>query len=79
MKDRKISRGSMVDTEKCISETGGNRFMTILMASARAREISRQHKSSEDPAHCYPIVSALIDCQEGRVGQEYIKKIPNSR
>jgi DNA-directed RNA polymerase subunit K/omega len=79
MTDRKTSRGTMVDTEKFISETGGNRFMSILMASARAREISRQHKSSEDPAHCYPIVSALLDCQEGRVGQEYIKKIPKSR
>lgn len=75
MQSRKLSRSSSIDTDKCVSETGGNRFMMILMASARAREISKQHKHSENPEHCYPIISALQECQEGKIGVEYIRKV----
>ena len=71
----KLSRGTSLDIEKCVEMSGGNRFNLVLMASARSREISRQHKHSDSREHVYPIVSALMEFQEGKIGPEYIKKV----
>lgn len=71
----KLSRGPGVDIEKCVEMSGGNRFNLVLMASVRSREITRQHKHSESREHIYPVVSALMEFQEGKIGPEYIKKV----
>jgi DNA-directed RNA polymerase omega subunit len=72
---RVLSRGTEINIENCVKNVGDNRFDLVLIASARSREISRQHKMSEDRTHIYPAVSALLDIQEGRIGTEYLKKV----
>jgi DNA-directed RNA polymerase omega subunit len=76
MKKLDLSRGTDVDTEKCVENAGGNRFNLVLIASARAREIRRQHASSDKREHVHSIVTALKDIQEGTVEpRKYLSKV----
>jgi DNA-directed RNA polymerase omega subunit len=75
MKAKVLSRGPSIDTEKCVKNVGGNRFDLVLIATARARELARQHKHAELITHPNSPVNALLDVQEGRVGREYLKKV----
>jgi DNA-directed RNA polymerase omega subunit len=68
------SRGTQIDTEQCVEQVE-NRFDLILIASARARELVRRHKKSGNTAHINPMVTSLLDIQNGKVGREYLKKI----
>ena len=70
-----LSRGPQIDTEQCAENAGGNRFDLVLIASARAREISRRHKHDELTTQVNAPVSALLDIQNGLVGREYLKKV----
>jgi len=70
-----LSRGPMIDTEKCVRNVGLGRFDLVLIATARAREISRQRKASESIEHINPGVSALLEIQEGKIGIEYLRKV----
>ena len=69
------SRGPGVDTEKCVQQVGGSRFDLVLIATVRARELSRRHKSSELTTQLNAPVSALLDIQAGKIGREYLKKV----
>ncbi len=40
------SRGPNIDTQKCVEQAGGNRFDLVLIATVRARELSRRHKAA---------------------------------
>jgi DNA-directed RNA polymerase subunit K/omega len=60
------SRGPDLDIEKAIAESGGNRFHMVIEASARARQIRRQNASSNRFDHTHPVVTALIEFQEGK-------------
>ena len=64
-----------IGTEKCVENIGGNRFDLVLIASARARELSRRHKAAELQTQMNAPVSALLDVQSGDVGREYLKKV----
>ena len=75
MKNKSLSRGPEIDTEKCVENVGGNRFDLVLIASARARELSRRHKAAELETQMNAPVGALLDVQSGVVGREYLKKI----
>ena len=75
MSIKKLSRGTTIDTEKCVEMIGGNRFDMVLIASIRARELSRQHRHAENKEQLNAPVTALHDIQEGRVGREYLKRI----
>jgi len=75
MKSRIGSRGSEIDTQKCVENVGDNKYDLILIASARAREIRRQHKDSDQFEHIHSTVTALLDVQDGRVGREYLKRV----
>jgi DNA-directed RNA polymerase omega subunit len=70
-----LSRGPGIDTEKCVEIVGGNRFDLVLIASIRANEISRKHRYNETPGTVMPVVSALQEIQEGKIGKEYLKKV----
>jgi hypothetical protein len=70
-----LSRGTTIDTEKCIENVGGNRFDLVIAAAARSREISRRHRLAELTTQINAPVAALLDIQEGRVGKEYLKKV----
>jgi len=69
------SRGTMIDTEQCVVNVGHNRFNLVLIATARAREIKRQHKESEKREHIFPIITALEEIQDGKIGSDYIRKV----
>jgi DNA-directed RNA polymerase omega subunit len=69
------SRGTLINTEQCVENVGTNRFDLVLIATARAREIRRQHRESEKREHIFPIVTALQEIQEGKVGKEYLAKV----
>jgi DNA-directed RNA polymerase subunit K/omega len=69
------SRGSTIDTQKCLENVGGNRFEMVLIASVRAREIARRNKSSDRIEHTGAQVSALLDIQNGKVDRFYLKKV----
>jgi DNA-directed RNA polymerase omega subunit len=69
------SRGPGVDTEKCVAQVGGNRFDLVLIATVRARELSRRHKAAGHATQINAPVSALLDIQDGKIGREYLKKV----
>ena len=75
MKISKLSRGPSIDVEKCVNMVGDNRFNLVLIASIRARELSRQHRHDENKSQLNAPVQALLDIQEGRIGLSYLKKI----
>lgn len=69
------SRGSQLNTEKCVENVGGNRFNLVLVASVRSREISRRNRYDENNAGINAPVTALLEIQEGKVGIDYLKKV----
>lgn len=76
MKSRVLSRGPQINTEKCVELSGTGRFDMVLAAAARAREIRRQHKSSDKYEHTHAVVTALLDIQEGRINTaDYFIKV----
>jgi DNA-directed RNA polymerase omega subunit len=70
-----LSRGPGIDTELCVENVGSGRFDLVLIATARAREIRRQHRESDKREHIFPIVTALQEIQEGKIGKEYLSKV----
>jgi DNA-directed RNA polymerase omega subunit len=76
MKKLDLSRGTEIDTEVCVDNAGGNRFDLVLIASARAREIRRQHSSSDKREHVHAIITALEDIQRGEIEpRKYLSKV----
>ena len=69
------SRGPSIDTEKCVEQAGGNRFDLVLIASVRAKELSRRHRQAELITPLHSPVSALLDIQAGKIGPEYLKRV----
>jgi len=70
-----ISRGTLLDNEKCVELSGGNRFNLVIMAAARARELRRQHASSQRFEDVHTNVTALLEFQEGKQDASYMKKV----
>jgi DNA-directed RNA polymerase subunit K/omega len=78
-----ISRGTLIDTDKCVELAGGNRFNLVIMAAARSRELRRQNSSSQKFEDVHTNVTALLEFQNGKVDGTYMKTIkfnePNDR
>jgi DNA-directed RNA polymerase omega subunit len=70
-----LSRGPEINTEQCVKNVGDGRFDLVLIASARAREIRRQHRESDKREHIFPVVTALEEIQAGKIGKEYLLKV----
>lgn len=70
-----LSRGSEIDTQLCVKNSGTNIFGLVLIATVRAREIREQHKESEKREHIFPIIPALQEIQEGKIGKDYLDRI----
>jgi DNA-directed RNA polymerase omega subunit len=75
MKAKTLSRSPTLDNEQCVKNVGGNRFNLVLIAAERSREIKRQHKDSDKREHVYSAITALTEIQEGKIGEDYLKKI----
>jgi len=61
-----------ISSQKAV-EMVGNRFDLILIAAARAREISKKNTTTTTGNR--PCVQALRDVESGLVGREYLRKI----
>jgi len=70
-----LSRSTEIDIEKCVKNADNNRFNLVLMAAARAREIRRNNTHSNRQEHIHATTTALLEYQEGKYGNEYIRKV----
>jgi DNA-directed RNA polymerase omega subunit len=70
-----LSRGPGINTEQCVKNVGNGKFDLVLIATARAREIRRQHRDSDKREHIFPVVTALEEIQAGKIGREYLLKV----
>ena len=64
--NQKDSRGTSIDLEKCI-EQSGNRYKLVIEAAALARDIKRKNRHSPYREHRFPQVTALKLIEEGKV------------
>ena len=60
------SRHEQLDVEKCVKQSGGNRFDLIIAASNRARQIKTQNQNSTHMEHHHGVLTALLEIQHGR-------------
>lgn len=74
MSHKELSRGPQIDMDLCTAMVGG-RFDLVLIASTRAREISKAGREREDGKMTRSIVEALLEVQEGKIGREYLAKV----
>ena len=72
---RKVSRGSQVDMERVIRQSGNGRFDMVIQATQRAREIKQQNKHSMREEHLHGVVTALLEIESGKVDQDYALKV----
>jgi len=70
-----VSRGTLIDTDKCVKLSGGNRFNLVIMAAARSRELRRHNRESNKFEDVHTNVTALLEFQDGRTDGSYMKKI----
>jgi DNA-directed RNA polymerase omega subunit len=69
-----LSRGTDIDTDKCVTHIG-NRFNLVILAAARSREIRRQNQGSLKFEHIHTNVTALLEFQSGELDINYMKKV----
>ncbi len=74
MNSKILSRGPSLDMDKIVEVFGG-RFDMVIGASLRAKEIKRNNKESLKFEHTHPVVTALLEIQEGKVGREILDKL----
>jgi DNA-directed RNA polymerase subunit omega len=65
-------------TSQAAVEMIGNRYDLVLIASIRARELKRGYKPLIDTNN-KPIVTALNEIEQGKIGIEYLKKVKKPR
>lgn len=75
MAEKYQSRGPSLDTDLCVKNFGNNRFQMVIGAALRAKEIKRQNSNSERFEHTHPVMTALLEVQQGKVGLEILDKI----
>ena len=56
----------------------GNRYDLVLIASIRARELRRGYKPLITTNNT-PIVTALNEIEQGKIGIDYLKKVKKPR
>jgi DNA-directed RNA polymerase subunit K/omega len=61
--------------QKCVAGAGNSRYDMCIMAAARAREIRHTHRTSQQPEHQRPIITALLELQNGEFDTDIINKI----
>ena len=66
--------------DNCVKAFGGSRYQMILVGAARAREIANKRtfaeKGGDRTKHANkPVVEALCEIDQGKIGQEYLTKL----
>ena len=75
MSSKKLSRGPDIDREKCVAKIGVGMYDMILAGAARARELAKQQRDKPVIHYQSPVVTALLEVQEGQIGLEYLAKV----
>ena len=78
MNNKFLSRGPEIDTDLC-AELMGGRFNMVIGASLRAKEIKRNNKDSDKFEHTHPVVTALLEIQNGVTGPEILDKLKKQK
>ncbi len=65
-------------TSQAAVEMIGNRYDLVLIASIRARELRRGYKPLVETNNT-PIVTALNEIEQGKIGIDYLKKVKKPR
>lgn len=63
------SRTPTIDIEKCIENSGCNKFGMILLAAARAKEIRKKNPGSLEHEHTHAAVTALLEIQDNKLSK----------
>jgi len=69
------SRGPSLDLEKCVENMADNRYMLVVVASARAREIAAKNRHSTRFEHLHPVITSLKEVEDGILDITGIKNI----
>lgn len=69
------SRGTTIDTEQCVANMANDRYLMVIVASARAKEIASQNRHSDRFEHLHSPVTALLEIQNGKLDATGISKI----
>jgi DNA-directed RNA polymerase subunit K/omega len=69
------SRGPSVDLEKCVANMDNNRFMLVIIASARTKELAAKNRHSTRFEHLHPVVTVLKEVERGELGLADVQKI----
>ena len=69
------SRGTTIDSEKCVENIANDRYLMVLIASARAKELSRLNKHSTRFEHLHTPVTALLEIESGALTAADLVKI----
>lgn len=75
MKSKFDSRGPSLDTDLCVANFGNNRFNMVIGAALRAKEIKRNNRESDRFEHTHPVMTALLEIQNGTLGPEILDKL----
>jgi DNA-directed RNA polymerase subunit K/omega len=59
------SRGPSLDLEKCVANMDNNRYMMIVIATARVHEIASKNRHSDRMEHRHPVITALKEVEAG--------------
>jgi DNA-directed RNA polymerase subunit K/omega len=60
------SRTPQLDIEKCVQNSGNNKFDMVLIAAAIAKKIRRANMSSLKHEHTHATVTALLEIQNNK-------------
>lgn len=58
---KKLSRTEQLDVERCVKNSGGNRFAMVITATARARQIARSTKGRQSYENA--VMTSLMELQ----------------
>lgn len=61
------SRTPQIDMEKCIKNTGSNKFDMILIAAGIAKKIRKANRGSLKHEHTHAAVTALLEIQNNKI------------
>jgi DNA-directed RNA polymerase subunit K/omega len=68
------SRSDQLNLDKCVENIGGNRFVLVIAAAVKAREMSK-NRYSELRENIYPGLSALLSIQDGNIDDTWVRKV----
>lgn len=61
------SRTPQIDMQKCIENSGTNKFEMILLAATRAKQIRKKNPGSLEHEHTHAAVTALLEIQNNKI------------